>query len=134
MAPVYRPMRLHRIGNVDPSEPLEPTEGEPLARSQPSTLPPVSGERPTDLASARARLALGQALLAAGEPAAREILEDAGTCFEELGDEASMIEVDAALRDAAESIEESPRSFHRRASDSEIPVATPVQNIKPPCT
>jgi hypothetical protein len=121
---------------------------EPHPGAQPSSLPPASGERDVDLASAvaahraegdlasaaHAQLALGQALLAAGEPAGREVLEDAGTWFEELGDEASMQVVDLALRDAAESIEESPRSFHRRASDSQIPAAVAAQNIKPPCT
>jgi hypothetical protein len=66
-------------------------------------------------ASARARLALGRALLAAHDPSGREILEDAGTCFEALGDEAAVLEIDAALRDAADRIEESPRSFQETA-------------------
>lgn len=111
-------MRLPRVPTAKPLDTQPP--------GAPSTIPPASGERLTDLAraimtydatgdrlsSARARLALGQALLAAGEPSAREVLEDAGTCFEDLGDDPSMHEVDLALRDAAHLIEESPRSFH----------------------
>jgi hypothetical protein len=73
------------------------------------------------VAGARARLALGRALLAAADPAGREILEDAGTCFEELGDEDSMLAVDLALRDAAGDFEESPRSFQSGARRSSIP-------------
>jgi len=71
--------------------------------------------------AAHARLALGRALLAASDPAGREILEDAGTCFEELGDEDSMIAVDLALRDAADVFEESPRSFQSGYRRSSVP-------------
>jgi hypothetical protein len=71
--------------------------------------------------AARARFALGRALLAACDPAGREILEDAGTCFEELGDEDSMLAVDLALRDAAGDFEESPQSFQSGARRSSIP-------------
>lgn len=73
------------------------------------------------LGAARARLALGRALLAASDPAGREILEDAGTCFEELGDEAAVMAVDLALRDAAEEIEESPGSFQSGYRRSSVP-------------
>ena len=71
--------------------------------------------------AAHARLALGRALLAASDPAGREILEDAGTCFEELGDEESMMAVDLALRDAADVFEESPRSFQAGYRRSSVP-------------
>jgi hypothetical protein len=71
--------------------------------------------------AARARFALGRALLAAQDPAGREILEDAGTCFEELGDEESMIAVDLALRDPAYVFEESPRSFQATYRRSSVP-------------
>jgi hypothetical protein len=64
--------------------------------------------------AARARLGLGRALLALGNPAGRQLLEDAGTCFEELGDEAAVLAIDTALREAAAAIEESPRSFQAR--------------------
>ena len=71
--------------------------------------------------AARARLALGRALLAASDLAGREILEDAGTCFEELGDEESMLAVDLALRDAAYVFEESPQSFQSGRRRSSVP-------------
>ena len=61
--------------------------------------------------AALARFALGRALLALEDPAGRALLEDAGTAFEELGDEATVLAIDAALRAAATVIEESPRSF-----------------------
>ncbi len=65
-------------------------------------------------ASAQARLELGRALLTLEDAACREVLEDAGTTFEELGDAARVVEIDALLRRAAIAIEESPRSFHGR--------------------
>jgi hypothetical protein len=71
--------------------------------------------------AARARFALGRALLAASDPAGREILEDAGTCFEELGDEDAMLAVDRALRDAADVFEESPQSFQSGYRRSSVP-------------
>ncbi|MDB4944259.1 MAG: hypothetical protein JWP97_3793 [Labilithrix sp.] len=61
--------------------------------------------------AALARFALGRALLAQHDPEGRRLLEDAGTCFEEIGDEAAVLAIDAALRQAAEVIEECPRSF-----------------------
>jgi hypothetical protein len=71
--------------------------------------------------AARARFALGRALLAASDPAGREILEDAGTCFEELGDEDAMLAVDLALRDASYTFEESPKSFQSGRHRSSVP-------------
>jgi hypothetical protein len=65
-------------------------------------------------AIARASLDLGEALLVLGDPTCRELLEDAGTLFEDLGDEAAVLCVDALLRTAQASIEESPRSFQAR--------------------
>lgn len=63
---------------------------------------------------AEARFAIGCALLALAEPSARVMLEDAGTLFEELGDDEAVMRVDAALREAEATIEESPRSFQAR--------------------
>ena len=63
--------------------------------------------------SARALLGLGRALLGLEDPACRAVLEDAGTCFEDLGDEAGVRQVEQLLRAAESSIEAtSPRSFH----------------------
>ena len=61
---------------------------------------------------ARALLGLGRVLLGLEDPACREVLEDAGTALEDLGDEASVLEIDGLLRVAERSFEESPRSFH----------------------
>ena len=61
--------------------------------------------------SARALLGLGKVLLGLEDPVCREVLEDAGTHLEDLGDEAGMKEVDKLLRVAQSSMEESPRSF-----------------------
>ena len=65
-------------------------------------------------AIARASVDLGEALVLLGDPTCREILEDAGTLFEDLGDEAGILRVDTLLRTAQATIEESPRSFHPR--------------------
>jgi hypothetical protein len=65
-------------------------------------------------AIARASLDLGEALVLLGDPTCREILEDAGTLFEDLGDDEGIGRVDALLRTAQATIEESPRSFHPR--------------------
>lgn len=138
-------MRLHRIATPvhelyspqpshsphSPHSPHAPAEApvEELARRPVSSFPPAASSDLTDLAkavvahdargdhvaSAAARLELGMALMGASDVAAREVLEDAGTRFEELGDDGGMLAVDAALREAAEWIEESPRSFHRRS-------------------
>ncbi len=62
---------------------------------------------------ARALLGLGRVLLGLEDPACRAVLEDAGTCLEDLGDEAGVRQVDQLLRAAESSIEvRSPRSFH----------------------
>jgi len=62
---------------------------------------------------ARALLGLGRVLLGLEDPACREVLEDAGTWLEDLGDDAGVREVDQLLRAAESSFErESPRSFH----------------------
>lgn len=77
----------------------------------------VAEDAKTDrAAAARARFALGRALLALHDPAGRQLVEDAGSCFEELGDHAAVLAVDAALRSAT--IEESPRSFQSRPPGS----------------
>ncbi|HSO35333.1 MAG TPA: hypothetical protein VLT33_22545 [Labilithrix sp.] len=63
--------------------------------------------------SARALLGLGRVLLGLEDPACRAVLEDAGTCFEDLGDEAGVRHVERLLRAAESSVEaRSPRSFH----------------------
>jgi len=67
---------------------------------------------------ARASLDLGAALIALGDPTCRELLEDAGTLFEDIGDEDAVLRVDAMLRTAQATIEESPRSFQMRPSRS----------------
>ena len=62
---------------------------------------------------ARALLGLGRVLLGLEDPACRAVLEDAGTCLEDLGDEVGVRQVDQLLRAAETSIEaKSPRSFH----------------------
>jgi hypothetical protein len=61
---------------------------------------------------ARALLGLGRVLLGLEDPGCREVLEDAGTCLEDLGDEAGVRQVDGLLRIAEQSIDASPRSFH----------------------
>jgi hypothetical protein len=61
--------------------------------------------------AARARFALGHAMLLLRDPAARAVLEDAGTIYEELGNEEAVLSIDRALRDAEAAFEESPGSF-----------------------
>ncbi len=63
---------------------------------------------------ARASLDLGEALVLLGDPTCRELLEDAGTLFEDMGDEEAVLRVDRLLRTAEATIEESPRSFQTR--------------------
>lgn len=65
-------------------------------------------------AIARASVDLGEALVILGDPTCREILEDAGTLFEDLGDDEGIARVDQLLRAAQATIEESPRSFQAR--------------------
>jgi len=73
----------------------------------------VAEDAKTDrAAAARACFTLGRALLALHDPMGRPLIEDAGTCFEELGDQPAVRAVDAALRAAV--IEESPSSFQSR--------------------
>lgn len=74
--------------------------------------------------SANALLGLGKVLLGLEDPVCREVLEDAGTHLEDLGDEPRVQEVDKLLRVAQSSIEESPRSFvagHGRSLSSRPP-------------
>lgn len=76
--------------------------------------------------SARALLGLGKVLLGLEDPACREVLEDAGTHLEDLGDEPAVKEVDKLLRIAQSSMEESPKSFvagHARKSSFPPPAA-----------
>jgi hypothetical protein len=72
------------------------------------------GDATEPAAIAQASLDLGEALVLLGDPTCRELLEDAGTLFEDLGDEDGIKRVDVLLRTAQASIEESPRSFHPR--------------------
>jgi len=71
--------------------------------------------------SARALLGLGKVLLGLEDPACREVLEDAGTTLEDLGDEARVREIDGLLRAAEVSIQESPRSFMAGRRPSTLP-------------
>jgi tetratricopeptide (TPR) repeat protein len=63
--------------------------------------------------AARARFGLARAMLALRDPAARPIFEDAGTIFEELGDEPSVLAIDRALREADAELEHCPSSFRK---------------------
>jgi hypothetical protein len=74
------------------------------------------------LTGARARHALGLALWAQADPRCRAALEDAGTMFEELGDDFAVRAIDGLLRDLEEDFEESPRSFQ-----SASPVPPPAR-------
>lgn len=65
-------------------------------------------------AIAQASVDLGEALVVLGDPTCRELLEDAGTLFEDLGDDDGIRRVDTLLRTAQATIEESPRSFQAR--------------------
>lgn len=62
--------------------------------------------------SARARVGLARAMLMLRDPAARAVLEDAGTIYEELGDEREVLAIDRALREADAELEGAPISFH----------------------
>lgn len=61
---------------------------------------------------AQARVGLARALFMLGDPSARAVLEDAGTIFEEIGDDEAVIAIDRELREMQATLEESPRSFH----------------------
>lgn len=65
--------------------------------------------------AARARVGLANAMLMLREPAARTVLEDAGTIFEDLGDEREVLAIDRALREAEADLEGCPSSFHAGA-------------------
>lgn len=59
----------------------------------------------------QALLALGCALLALGDPGGRAAIEDAGTAFEDLDDQAAMRQVDSLLRNVQGMIEATPWSI-----------------------
>lgn len=79
---------------------------------------------PESLSSAaQARLGLARALVMLGDPSARAVLEDAGTIFEELGDDAAVRAIDRELREIQAAFEESPRSFHSASKRAASPHA-----------
>ena len=79
---------------------------------------------PESLSSAaQARLGLARALVMLGDPTARAVLEDAGTIFEEIGDEESVRAIDRELRTIEAHFEESPRSFHSASMRAASPNA-----------
>jgi hypothetical protein len=82
---------------------------------------------------AQALLGLGRVLLGLEDPVCREVLEDAGTWLEDLGDEAAVREVDSLLRIAERSIDESPRSFHA-ISIHDLPQTGAVRGSSAPPT
>jgi hypothetical protein len=65
--------------------------------------------------AADARVGLAKAMLMLRDPAARAVLEDAGTIFEELRDEQEVLAIDRALREADAELEGCPSSFHASA-------------------
>ena len=80
---------------------------------------------------ARALLGLGRVLLGLEDPNCREVLEDAGTFLEDLGDHAGVREIDGLLRVAEQSFDESPRSFHA-IPVYEVPQAGSVRGSSAP--
>lgn len=74
-------------------------------------------------AAAQARVGLARALTMLGDPSARAILEDAGTIYEELGDQAAVHAIDRELREIQAQLEESPRSFHSASMKAASPNA-----------
>lgn len=80
---------------------------------------------------AKARFILAKAMLLLRDPAARAVLEDAGTLFEEIGDEEAVLAIDRALREAEADFatDESPRSFctTHRSSSSCMKAVAPVR-------
>lgn len=79
---------------------------------------------PESLSSAaQARLGLARALVMLGDPSARAVLEDAGTIFEELGDDEAVRAIDRELREIQAAVEESPRSFHSASMRAASPRA-----------
>lgn len=73
--------------------------------------------------AAQARVGLARALVMLGDPFARAILEDAGTIYEELGDEEAVRAIDRELREIQASLDESPRSFHSASMRAASPNA-----------
>ena len=80
---------------------------------------------------ARALLGLGRVLLGLEDPVCREVLEDAGTWLEDLGDDARVREIDGLLRIADKSFDESPKSFHAVALH-DVPQAGYTRSSSPP--
>lgn len=62
-------------------------------------------------AAARARVGLARAMSSLRQPVARALLEDAGTAFEDLGDDDAVRAIDVELRELAADFDESPASF-----------------------
>jgi hypothetical protein len=68
------------------------------------------------VSAAHSRLGLARAMLMLRDPAARAVMEDAGTIFEELGDDEQVLAIDRALREMEADFESCPTSFHASAS------------------
>lgn len=71
----------------------------------------VFDQRRDRASAARARVGLSRAMASLGDPVARAVLEDAGTAFEELGDDDAVRAIDVELRAVTASFDESPASF-----------------------
>lgn len=71
--------------------------------------------------AARARLGVARAMRMLGDPAARPMFEDAGTLFEELGDEATVLAIESELRALEADFEETPRSFQSVSKIASLP-------------
>jgi hypothetical protein len=61
--------------------------------------------------AARARVGLARSMTMLHDPVARALYEDAGTVFEDLGDEDAVRMIDIELREIEAELEESPTSF-----------------------
>ena len=64
---------------------------------------------------ANALFGLGKVLLGLEDPVCREVLEDAGTLAEDLGDERRVLDIEKLLRAAERAFEESPLSYVARS-------------------
>lgn len=62
-------------------------------------------------AAARAKVGLARAMTMLRDPVGRAVLEDAGTLFEEIGDEEAVRLIDVELRELTAGLEESQASF-----------------------
>jgi hypothetical protein len=62
-------------------------------------------------AAAKAKVGLARAMTMLRDPVGRAVLEDAGTLFEELGNEEAVKLIDVELRELTAVLEESPTSF-----------------------